>query len=204
MFGFKKISYQLFAVNLLSYWLLSYQLKESRFNMKNNNNHSAIKKLYVGIDISKDKFDVSYTVNGQDVFGYSAHVNNEKGIKTFLKQSEQIMKKHKCNVIHFCMEATGIYHCGLCEYLQNYSDHIVSVVNPVRTKSFSKSLMLRTKNDKVDSNMLTLYTFFHNPEQTPKMPENIKKFKVMSLSNRGTRLALSEKDEGLSNLKLSL
>ena len=69
-----------------------------------------------------------------------------------------------------------IYPRELCEYLQN-SAHIVSVVNPVRTKSFSKSLQLRTKNDKVDSQMIAHYTFLHNPPQTPKVPKELQHFR---------------------------
>lgn len=50
-------------------------------------------KLYVGIDVAKDKFDVSYTVNGQDIFGYSTFTNDKKGIKKFFKQAENFMQK---------------------------------------------------------------------------------------------------------------
>ena len=106
-------------------------------------------KLYVGIDVSKNKFDVSYTIDGQNIFGYSTFENDKKGIKKFFKQAENFKQKYEQTEIHFCMEATGIYHFELCEYLQN-SAHRVSVVNPLKTKSFSKSLMLRTENDKVD------------------------------------------------------
>ena len=136
-------------------------------------------KMYVGIDVTKNKFDVSYTVDGQNIFGYSTFTNEKKGIKKFFKQTEKFLKEVKLEEIHFCMEATGIYHCELCEYLQN-SAHIVSVVNPLKTKSFSKSLLLRTKNDKVDSSMLTLYAFLHNPPHTPKLPESIRKFRSFS------------------------
>lgn len=135
-------------------------------------------KLYVGIDVAKDKFDVSYTVDGQNFFGYSTFTNEKRGIKKFFKQAESYMQKQGLEEIHFCMEATGIYHFELCEYLQN-SAHIVSVVNPLKTKSFSKSLMLRTKNDKVDSSMLSLYAFLHNPPHTPKLPESIRKFRSL-------------------------
>lgn len=135
-------------------------------------------KLYVGIDVAKDKFDVSYTVDGQNIFGYSTFSNDKKGFKKFFKQAEEFMQKQEQTEIHFCMEATGIYHFELCEYLQN-SAHIVSVVNPLKTKSFSKSLMLRTKNDKVDSSMLSLYAFLHNPPHTPKLPEAIRKFRSL-------------------------
>ena len=135
-------------------------------------------KLYVGIDVAKSKFDVSYTIDGQNIFGYSTFTNDKRGIKKFFKQSENLMQKQELEEIHFCMEATGIYHFELCEYLQN-SAHIVSVVNPLKTKSFSKSLMLRTKNDKVDSSMLSLYAFLHNPPHTPKLPKSIQKFRSL-------------------------
>lgn len=45
-------------------------------------------------------------------------------------------------------------------------------------------MLLRTQNDKVDSSMLALYGFLHNPPpphtphtQTPKLPETIKRFR---------------------------
>lgn len=135
-----------------------------------------MRKLCVGIDVAKNKFDVMYTVDGENYFGYSTFPNDKKGIKKFVKQAEKFLKQEKCEQIHFCMEATGIYHCELCEYLQN-SAHIVSVVNPVRTKSFAKSLQLRTKNDKVDSQMIAHYTFLYNPIQTPKVPKELQHFR---------------------------
>lgn len=137
-----------------------------------------MKRLCVGIDIAKDKFDVTYTVDNQTFFGYSIIENNKKGIKKFVKQAEKYMKQQNCTSIHFCMEATGIYHCELCEYLQN-SAHRVSVVNPVCIKSFSKSLLVRTKNDKVDSKIIAQYVFSNNPPQTPKLPEEIKNFRSL-------------------------
>lgn len=137
-----------------------------------------MKTLYAGIDISKDKFDVSYTTDGECSFEHSTYPNNLKGFKSFLKNTEKIMQKEKCMNTHFCMEATGIYHCELCEYLQN-SAHLVSVVNPLMTKSFAKSLLLRTKNDKVDSRMLAQYAFKHKPPVTPKLPLIIKKFRSL-------------------------
>lgn len=157
-------------------------------------------KLYVGIDVSKDKFDVSYTIDGQNIFGYSTFTNDKKGIKKFFKQAENFMQQKEQSALHFCMEATGIYHFELCEYLQN-STHTVSVVNPLRTKSFSKSLMLRTKNDKVDSSMLSLYAFLHNPPHTPKLPAQILKFR--SLVRYKESLSESRTQE-IARLKSSL
>lgn len=135
-----------------------------------------MRKLCAGIDVAKNKFDVMYTIDGKNFFGYSTFPNDKKGIKKFVKQTDKFFKQENCEQIHFCMEATGIYHCELCEYLQK-SAHKVSVVNPVRTKSFSKSLQLRTKNDKVDSQMIAHYTFLYNPSQTPKVPKELQHFK---------------------------
>ena len=62
-----------------------------------------MKKLYVGIDVAKDKFDVSYTLDGQNIFGYSTFANDKKGIKKFFKQTENFMQKQELKEIHFCM-----------------------------------------------------------------------------------------------------
>lgn len=138
-----------------------------------------MKTLYVGIDIAKAKFDAAFTIDGIETFAHQVITNDMDGFKKLLKETKKISKNFKTTNVHFCMEATGIYHCGLCEYLQEHSDQIISVVNPIRTKSFSKSLMLRTKNDKVDSSMLAQYAYLHKPPKTPKTPENIKHFRAL-------------------------
>lgn len=157
--------------------------------------------LYAGIDVSKDKFDVSFTTDGKRIFSYTMFTNEKKGIKSFFKKALVLMKKENCEKIHFIMESTGIYHCGLCEYLQEHSDHIVSVVNPLQTKSFSKSLMLRTKNDKVDSAMLAQYGYYHNPKPTPKMPETLKHFRSLV---RLRDALIEERTRKIAQLKSSL
>lgn len=157
--------------------------------------------LYVGIDIAKTKFDVAFTINGTETFNHQIITNDVGGFKKLLKEAKKILKKFKMQNIHFCMEATGIYHCGLCEYLQKHSDLIVSVVNPIRTKSFSKSLMLRTKNDKVDSSMLAQYCYLHKPPQTPKIPDNIKKFKALV---RYQNTLIESRTQEIARLKSSL
>ncbi len=134
------------------------------------------KTLYVGIDVAKDKFDVTFTINGSEFLNHQTITNDTGGFKKLVKETKKFQKNLKTGNAHYCMEATGIYHCGLCEFLQERSDQ-VSVINPVRTKSFSKSLMLRTKNDKVDSQMLAQYAFIHKPPTTPKTPIIIKEFR---------------------------
>lgn len=78
------------------------------------------------------------------------------------------------------MEATGIYRLELCEHLQKYSSLIVNVVNPVQSKSFSRSLLLRTKNDKVDSMMFSTICMYKQAENCQKNTRKSKKIQNIS------------------------
>ncbi len=138
-----------------------------------------MKKLCVGIDIAKDKFDVCFTVDGENYFGHTVFPNSKHGLKDLTTLAKNYKKEYKTDKIHFCMEATGIYHYELCEYLQKYSALIVSVVNPYQTKSYAKSLLLRTKTDKVDSKMLAQYCYERKPKPTPLISEKIKKLRSL-------------------------
>ena len=138
-----------------------------------------MKKLCVGIDVAKDKFDVCFTIDGEKYFGHTIFTNSKHGLKDLVTLSKKYKKEFKTDKIHFCMEATGKYHYELCEYLQKYSALIVSVVNPHQTKAFSKSLLLRTKNDKVDSKMLAQYCYERKPKATPPISEKIKKLRSL-------------------------
>ena len=150
--------------------------KNITINKKRKRQLMEEKLLYVGIDISKAKFDVSFTIYGKECIYYQTIENEKGGFKKLVKEIKKIQKKNKIKKVHICMENTGIYHCELCEYLQKYPALIVSVVHPVRSKSFSKSLLIRTKNDKVDSMMLAQYAYTNKPKATPKLPENLKNF----------------------------
>ena len=77
------------------------------------------------------------------------------------------------------MEATGIYHYELCEFLQQDSALTVSVVNPYQTKSYANSLLLRTKTDKVDSKMLAQYCYERKPKAAPKLSKNLKRLRSL-------------------------
>ena len=166
------------------------------------------KVLYVGIDVAKKKLDVSISTDGKECISYIKLENNEGEFKKLIKEIKKIQKKLKIKKVHVCMEATGIYHCELCEYLWKYPALIVSVVNPAQAKSFSKSHLLRTKNDKVDSMMLAQFAFTNKPKATIKLPENIKKFRTLvryeqtlvKLKNQGTGQLESCMDEEIEIL----
>lgn len=98
---------------------------------------------FYGVDISKDVFDVM-DQNGI----HSKFANNLQGFKMFEKRIA------KNSVV--IMEATGVYHVQLADFL--YKKAIpVSVVNPLSIKRFIQMNLRRIKTDKADAEMICKY-----------------------------------------------
>lgn len=98
---------------------------------------------YVGIDISKDVFDVYHPQHG-----HAQYSNDNGGIQKYLLK----LDIHDWTV----MEATGSYHQRLAEALFE-KDHLVSVINPLQVKRFIQMQLQRNKTDKSDALMLHRY-----------------------------------------------
>ncbi|MBU1014703.1 MAG: IS110 family transposase [Bacteroidetes bacterium] len=112
-------------------------------------------KHYYGIDISKDVFDVI-----DDQGTYHQYENTLKGFGSFKK----VLLKDACCV----MEATGVYHVQLADYL--YEQGIfVSVVNPLVIKRFIQMNLRRIKTDKADAEMICRYAKM-NDQQAYRPP----------------------------------
>jgi transposase len=128
----------------------------------------------LGIDISKRHFDVALnTLNGKSK--HKKFTNDEEGFKGLLAW----LKPFDVNDLHACMEATNVYGDALAEFLfdKNYD---VSVVNPARVKGFSRSEMLRTKNDKQDASLIARFCYAMSPTLWQPKPTNIKHLKAMA------------------------
>ncbi len=107
--------------------------------------------IFVGIDISKDVFDI-YNPN----IGFCQFANTVKGFKSFAKV---IHKAHWC-----IMEATAGYHYQLALFLFN-KGFKVSVMNPLIIKRFIQMKLNQIKTDKSDAKMICLY----GEEQSPQL-----------------------------------
>ena len=101
----------------------------------------------IGIDISKEKFDVCFSFQLSS-YSSRSYTYNAEGIKLFLKD---VPFDSIC-----IMEATGVYHLRLA-YALNKIGIFVSVVNPLSVKNFSRAVMCRTKTDKADARQLVDY-----------------------------------------------
>lgn len=107
-------------------------------------------KAVLGIDQSKNKFDVALLRDGK----YKSKVfeNNPAGFSALLDW----LVKNDVETVHACMEATGNYGASLAKFLYE-AGHSISVTNPARIKAFGKSELLRTKNDKVDAKLIARF-----------------------------------------------
>ena len=123
------------------------------------------RKVHIGIDISKDSFDVVLFIQGVE---YRLQFqNNRIGFGQFQKW----LKKRKVSEAHACMEATGRYGDELARFLyeQGYQ---VSMVNPKRIKSYAESKLTRNKTDAVDAAIIEDFCRTQQPRLwEPPAPE---------------------------------
>lgn len=110
-------------------------------------------KNYVGIDISKESFDVALERNGS--YQYYKLSNDEKWFKELL-----CLMPLSCHII---MEASGPYYVKLALYLYE-QQHSVSVVNPLVIRRFCQMRLCRTKTDKKDASMIAAYGKAEQPD----------------------------------------
>lgn len=119
--------------------------------------------MIVGIDVSKQSFDIAWVVEGQghhQQFEYS-----DEGIQALLEQTPQDA--------HYVMEATGVYHTRLALKLYQ-SGRRVSVVNPLVIKRFAQMQLSRVKSDKADAELIRCYGEQHELlPWSPASPEII-------------------------------
>jgi len=102
---------------------------------------------YIGIDISKRDFYVSFTENSE-VLMFN---NDTTGIKQFIKH----LKSHKYNKADTLigLESTGSYHLPVA-YLCTQSGYTVNVINPLITKKQNQVSIRRVKTDEKDARLI--------------------------------------------------
>ncbi len=109
------------------------------------------RKTFVGIDVSKNTFDVAILSN-EHIVAKANFLNSKKGYS----QLSKWQKKYALNP-HIGMEATGHYSEPIAEYLFA-AGFKVSVENPYKIKQFARMLLTRNKNDQLDAEIIARYT----------------------------------------------
>ena len=115
-----------------------------------------MKDLFIGIDFSKKKFDVSLLErdNPQQV-KHNSFDNTQDGSKMLLKWIKTQTNINSENWL-FCGEHTGLYGIILTEYLVK-KKYFVWIENPMQIK-LSMGVK-REKNDRIDSKEIALYAY---------------------------------------------
>jgi transposase len=112
--------------------------------------------LFVGIDFSKSRFDVSVMeCIGQSNVAQSTFDNTLEGYGALLKWTA-LQSKIKRADWRFCGEHTGLYSRGLADFLAK-NQLFIWLENPLQIKRCSG--IKRTKNDRFDSLVIAQYAF---------------------------------------------
>lgn len=105
-----------------------------------------ISNNYVGIDISKETFDVA--IHQSTGYQYYKLSNDAKGFRALRK----LVSSHH----HMVMEASGPYYMQLATDLHE-NGFAVSVVNPLVIRRFCQMRLSRAKTDRKDAMMIAEY-----------------------------------------------
>jgi len=103
-------------------------------------------KKFVGIDISKETFDIYFEQEGK-----GCHVKLQQTEEDYKVLLRLISKDAIC-----IMEATGNYHLKLAHYLHQAGIKVIAE-NPLKIKRFSQMSLQRTKTDKADAKLICEY-----------------------------------------------
>lgn len=109
-----------------------------------------MEEFFVGIDISKRKFDVALLIGTK--VKQKVCTNDQIGFA----ELQNWLQRNCAEWVHVCMEATGTYYEALALALIE-AGHLVSVVNPARIKGFSMGTLQRTKTDKSDAALIARF-----------------------------------------------
>ena len=104
--------------------------------------------LFLGIDISKEKFDVCCIgSNGEKRFRMAASMSRE-GFEELLMQVSFLTKINESVLIG--MESTACYHINLYSFLTSKGFNVI-IINPLLVSNFMKLQLRKTKTDKKDA-----------------------------------------------------
>jgi len=127
----------------------------------------------LGLDISKDSFQVELSVN------------NKLRHRRFANRKEDFaelgvwLAKHQAGAVHACLEATGPYSEPVALYL-HAQGHTVSIVNPAQIKAFGQSELLRNKDDRPDAGLIRRFCEKQQPPAWTPAPLPLRELQALT------------------------
>lgn len=124
--------------------------------MNSSSCSTSVLRYSLGIDVSKDHFNVCLCSLGQDLqqlaVASAAFDNHSKGFQKLLTWlSKHCVNKQAQMVV--VMEASGVYHEQLAYFLDEHGIHH-SVLLANRVKAYARSLEYKSKTDAIDAQVL--------------------------------------------------
>lgn len=126
----------------------------------------------LGIDISKEKFDVTLLGGSQPVAGQFD--NDAAGFDRL----QRWLQKRRVEQLQACMEATGAWWEELALFLHE-AGYQVSVVNPKLIKRHAESIMQRNKTDRQDAATIADYCLRQTPGLWTPPPEANRRLRAL-------------------------
>jgi transposase len=111
-----------------------------------------MKKIFVGIDVSKQWIDVCVTTDVKSIW-HRQFENNIRGFKAMIKWIKEF--SNQLNEWLICMEHTGIYALPLWHFLTDKNISYCVVAGSVITSGLE---IRRGKNDKIDACDIAKFT----------------------------------------------
>ncbi len=145
---------------------------------------------FVGIDISKDSFDVC--VLTQEALIEEGHFTND--VEGWQKFAGSLYDQDICII-----EATGSYHVGLALFLSE-REKCVSVVNPLSVKYFSRLSLKRAKTDREDAYVIAQYGLVLKPKSWIAPPTHLRQLQQLMVVSA----QLTKQKTALTNQQKSL
>lgn len=133
--------------------------------------------IFVGVDISKDAFDVATYACSEGVHG--RFHNTSEGRGRFL---EALPTPGTCLVV---VEATGAYQRAFVADLVT-AGHLVAVVNPRQIRDFAKGIGVLAKTDRIDAAVIA--RFGHDVKPRPLAEKHEKQEELEELAARRRQL----------------
>ncbi len=128
---------------------------------KQAENNPTSYQLYVGVDIAAATFTAAHL--RPDAAKPTKALNYLQSPESFRKLEQDLLKTGVVPAqTLIVMEATGNYWISLAVFLHR-AGFALSVINPQQSYNYAKSLLLRSKNDQLDAQMLARLAQSHQP-----------------------------------------
>lgn len=129
-------------------------------------------KVYVGMDMAKDKFDYCAMDDSLNVICRGS--NRENRNERFHELSDLIRTMEYPGVtMKIGMEFTGIYHIPLYNHLRT-NGFTVRILNGLEVRGMKKSRIRKTSNDTIDAESIARYLMIMEDREAFVVPDNLR------------------------------